>query len=1272
MYGSVVISFLSAIVCFRKWNCHVQQTNMAGMGNAFLAELKCALRKLNPAPDDISHCELEEHGDDKCEGGAGERRTLGGILVRRGSSIKKYTTCQRCKERITTDTEKPTPSPSKCDTKALNVSVAEESDVPNYSPLVCDQSIEACESQPESDQALAVDEEPLDISQINEQEKSSDTESQNMNISDAAIVPPSEMAKSELYNELNFVLKKRNAEGRSDSVIDLECRKPVEKTKPIFGSEDREESPLKFPYPPPIDIPLPECPDVSETEAVATPTPPPLAESDYKRPPTGSTKIASHRIFGTEAFKQFLKLDISMSASPPKSTQVPKLERIHRVVDSTSSLDISSLDLSSPEVFNHYSLEKLPRSRPRFVKCQSESDVFKRSASARSPRYNFSESISFADVLDAASSRNMLHRSPCPLDEGPPLMISDTDKEISDEDSELQSCTLPPMDDDDEDMSSELQQLELDYFGDSDCQGPLEGTKDTTQLTPVRVESVPPEEHHDLVVDITTPSPQGHRVGTVRLETPQKEFILLDSPKPSTTIRDTPMPPKDYPMDDHDTPPAQISDSTLNDDPHDTSHEPSSDKTLLKVPQQDSTCEESDSTMARTTVEYLDSFDSISSVTKNQPSTLVSHIVRKASSLKREPSSTKWQSDTDKSSLSSKQAVTSYEASSEISTDESSQRETTPKPITFGTNTPYPKSSDLLARVGAPCPLGILSEGSLTTVTSCEQMMNEAARKFDIVTDPTSSNDESISNTSLELRLSRHRWASPSLDHTKAKSWDAIIYGSNSSLETVKADSDETKPKKPEQNVSKVKGASRRVYSQPCMSENKTPKGKKESKSLESVLGLKSKWYMSPGHINDDAANGQYATYPPPKSIHRINSELDDEAMASLFITHSGEHLPLPGNRHPHLLSKVVSIPRINTVRSTGAKSLSSSSHRVQSPDGSDPLFSGSSYTEGSEFRVSSQALYDPPYSSHSDDEASDNLSDTKYRAHPHFQRRALDKEGQRHHLYHTWTTTAARIAREKSLHYHWRKTLRHIPEDESEASGSYSRDTYSRNSRDSPWCDQFHLASRPYEKKAKYSDNTNVEDISTDGRRKYTLKHESCFGRTATPSAYVSDKLNHSSDADAESIYQDYDDYERSLIEYVKTEDLSQITEDIRSRYWQQFDAISMAGMPVQSHGLLRRLFKCIICDGRPTYQRRMVTRKNVPHSKWNTGMIPLIARFVGPTWGPSGADRTQVGPMLAPWTLLSGTAWVVFCNRACQLGTIVGTTNLVLYHPCQIIYLI
>ena len=40
-------------------------------------------------------------------------------------------------------------------------------------------------------------------------------------------------------------------------------------------------------------------------------------------------------------------------------------------------------------------------------------------------------------------------------------------------------------------------------------------------------------------------------------------------------------------------------------------------------------------------------------------------------------------------------------------------------------------------------------------------------------------------------------------------------------------------------------------------------------------------------------------------------------------------------------------------------------------------------------------------------------------------------------------------------------------------------------------------------------------------------------------------------------------------------------------------------------------------------------------------TQIVPQIARFMGPTWGSSGADRTQVGPMLAPWTLLSGAGF-------------------------------
>ena len=39
-----------------------------------------------------------------------------------------------------------------------------------------------------------------------------------------------------------------------------------------------------------------------------------------------------------------------------------------------------------------------------------------------------------------------------------------------------------------------------------------------------------------------------------------------------------------------------------------------------------------------------------------------------------------------------------------------------------------------------------------------------------------------------------------------------------------------------------------------------------------------------------------------------------------------------------------------------------------------------------------------------------------------------------------------------------------------------------------------------------------------------------------------------------------------------------------------------------------------------------------------WQGPRTTLIARFMGPTWGPPGADRTQVGPMWAMWTLLSG----------------------------------
>ena len=44
-----------------------------------------------------------------------------------------------------------------------------------------------------------------------------------------------------------------------------------------------------------------------------------------------------------------------------------------------------------------------------------------------------------------------------------------------------------------------------------------------------------------------------------------------------------------------------------------------------------------------------------------------------------------------------------------------------------------------------------------------------------------------------------------------------------------------------------------------------------------------------------------------------------------------------------------------------------------------------------------------------------------------------------------------------------------------------------------------------------------------------------------------------------------------------------------------------------------------------------------------WITFQTTQITRLMGPTWDPPGSCRPQVGPMLAPWTLLSGEFTVI-----------------------------
>ena len=62
---------------------------------------------------------------------------------------------------------------------------------------------------------------------------------------------------------------------------------------------------------------------------------------------------------------------------------------------------------------------------------------------------------------------------------------------------------------------------------------------------------------------------------------------------------------------------------------------------------------------------------------------------------------------------------------------------------------------------------------------------------------------------------------------------------------------------------------------------------------------------------------------------------------------------------------------------------------------------------------------------------------------------------------------------------------------------------------------------------------------------------------------------------------------------------------------------------------------------------------------------VIALMARFMGPTWGPPGADSTLVGPMLATWTLLSGIyQTVLLVNPNSYRHMIICTSIYVYFH--------
>ena len=71
--------------------------------------------------------------------------------------------------------------------------------------------------------------------------------------------------------------------------------------------------------------------------------------------------------------------------------------------------------------------------------------------------------------------------------------------------------------------------------------------------------------------------------------------------------------------------------------------------------------------------------------------------------------------------------------------------------------------------------------------------------------------------------------------------------------------------------------------------------------------------------------------------------------------------------------------------------------------------------------------------------------------------------------------------------------------------------------------------------------------------------------------------------------------------------------------------------------------------------------------HFSWCRSSCTQISKFMGPTWGPPRSCRSQMGPMLAPWTLVSG--YPLFEYR-CRLQWLIKAStdrNCIIYYDRQ-----
>ena len=95
-----------------------------------------------------------------------------------------------------------------------------------------------------------------------------------------------------------------------------------------------------------------------------------------------------------------------------------------------------------------------------------------------------------------------------------------------------------------------------------------------------------------------------------------------------------------------------------------------------------------------------------------------------------------------------------------------------------------------------------------------------------------------------------------------------------------------------------------------------------------------------------------------------------------------------------------------------------------------------------------------------------------------------------------------------------------------------------------------------------------------------------------------------------------------------------------------------SVQHIAMYSHNLSNvHCYRTSCCDNGASRQAQ-VQSKWQEYTDWECTctmqviVVPQITKFMGPTWDPPGSCRTQMGPMMTPWNLLSGT-FLWYANR-------------------------